>query len=81
MRRRRREHLIKSSENVKIKSSRGTSHQQYGKGHVDGVGETLGFPLKKMSRPQALTRVKAKVNAKAKVNRLTAPGITKVGRR
>ena len=61
-------HLVKSSENVKIKSSRGTSPQQYGKCHVDGVGETLVLSLRQTSRPRALTRVKVKVNVKAKVN-------------
>jgi len=77
MRRREWEHLLKGSENVKIKSSEGTSHQPYGKCHVDGVGETLSFPLRQVLRPQASTRVEVKVNAKVKVNRLIAPGITK----
>jgi len=62
---------------VKIKSSKGTSHQPYGKCHVDGAGETLSFPPRQVSRPHASTRVKVNVKAKAKVNRLTAPGTAK----
>jgi len=71
------EHLIKGSENVKIKSGEGTSHQPYGKCHVDGAGETLSFPLRQVPPPQASTRVEVKFNAKVKVNRLIAPGIVK----
>ena len=62
MRRQEWEHLVRGSENVKIKSSEGTSHQPYEKCHVDGAGETLSFPLRQVSRPQASTRVEVKVN-------------------
>jgi len=75
MRRREWEHLVKGSENVKIKSSEGTSHQPCEKCLVDGAGETLNFPLRQVPRPQASTSVEVKVNAKVKVNRLIAPGI------
>ena len=45
MRRREREQLVRSSEDVRIKSSEGTSHQPYRKCHVAGEGETLGSLL------------------------------------
>ena len=45
------EHLVKGSENFKIKSGEGTSHQPYGKCHVDGAGETLSFPLRQVPPP------------------------------
>jgi len=57
----RRREWVRSSENVRIKSSEGTSHQPYEKCHVDGAGETLISSL-----PQASTRVEVKVNAKEK---------------
>ena len=41
----RRREWVRSSENVKIKSSEGTSHQPYEKCHVDGAGETLSSLL------------------------------------
>jgi len=77
MRHREWEHLVRGSENAKIKSSEGTFHQPYGKCHVEGAGETLSFPLRQVPHPQALTRVEVKVNARAKVNRLITSGIAK----
>jgi len=77
MRRREWKHLVKGSENIKIKSSEGTSHQPYGKCHVDVAGKTLSFQLRQVPPPQASTRVEIKVNAKVKVNRLIAPRIAK----
>jgi len=46
---------------------------------MDDVGETLVLSLRQMSCPRALTRVKVKVNVKAKVNRSITPGVAKIG--
>ena len=72
MRRREWEHLVRSSENVRIKSGEGTSHQPYGKCHVDGAGGTLSSPLS-----PGVDQIEVKVDAKVKVNRLIAPGTAK----
>jgi len=70
MRRREREHLVRSSENVRIKSSEGTSHQPYGKCHVAGEGETLSPPL-----PPGVDQSPSQ--RQGQVNGMIVPGIAK----
>jgi len=70
MRRREWEHLVRTSENVRIKSNEGTSHQPYGKCHVDGAGETLSSPL-----PSGVNQSRSQSQCLGQVNRLIAPGI------
>ena len=63
---------VRSSENVSIKSSQGTSHQPYGKCHVDGAGETLSSLLL-----PGVDQTRSQSQCQGKVNGLTAPGIAK----
>jgi len=72
IRRREWEHFFRSSENVRIKSSEGTSHQPYGKCHVDGAGETLSSPL-----PPGVDQSRSQTQCQGQVNSLIAPGIAK----
>jgi len=72
----RRRKWVRSSENVRIKSSEGTSHQPYEKRHVDGTGETLSSSL-----PPGVDQSQSQSQCQGKLNGLTAPGVASKRRR
>ena len=72
----RRREWVRSSENVRIKSSEGTSHQPYEKRHVDGTGETLSSSL-----PPGVDQSQSHSQRQGEVNGLTAPGVANKKRR